>query len=147
MKAFEQRKYFNAVISYVTKQFFLSEIISKDDNAVGQSPTVSGTAYLLNCMMENNDVLKGHVVSSLTKSAIPSLDESLAARRAIIAALVRDEGAYWSLFSSQALILCRQITKFIRELHQDLWGLSIRQTHTYHAARKSVYTLHWQNRI
>lgn len=117
LKVFEQRKYFNAVIAYVSKQFFQSEIVSKDDTPINQSPTVSGAAYLLNCFMKSSEVLKDHVVSSLTKYAIPSLDESLATRRAVIAALAQDEGACWNFDSSQALILCRQTAKPIRELH------------------------------
>jgi telomere length regulation protein len=42
--------------------------------------------------MSTNEVLKDHLVSSLTRSTIPSLDDSLATRRSVIAALAQDEG-------------------------------------------------------
>ncbi|KAJ4382829.1 telomere binding protein [Didymella sp. IMI 355093] len=100
LKAFEQRKYFNAITAYVTKRFFQSEIVSKDDKPIRQSPTVSGAAYLLNSFMDNNDVLKDHVVTSLTKSAIPSLDDSLATRRSVVAALAQDEDKLQNLFEN-----------------------------------------------
>ena len=92
LKAFEQRKYFSAVITYIAKQLFSSEIISKDDTSVRPSPSISGAACLLNTFIHNNETLKDHVASSLPKSTIPSLIESLATLRAVVAALAQDEG-------------------------------------------------------
>ncbi|KAF1932154.1 uncharacterized protein M421DRAFT_54230 [Didymella exigua CBS 183.55] len=100
LKASEQRKYINAVITYVTKQFFQSEVVSKVDEPIDQSPTVSGVACLLNSFMNNNEVLKDHIVSSLARSAIPSLDDSLATRRSVIAALAQDEEKLQTLFEN-----------------------------------------------
>ena len=92
LKAFEQRKYFNAVIAYVSTQFFQSNFVEKVDEKITESPTISGAARLLNSFMSTNEVLKDHLVSSLTKSTIPSLDNSIASRRFVIAALAQDEG-------------------------------------------------------
>lgn len=92
LKAFEQRRYFDAVIIYTTRQFFQSELISKDVAAIEPSPVVSGAACLLNDLIHNNDILKDYLVSSLTRSTIPSLDESFSIRRAVTAVLAQDEG-------------------------------------------------------
>lgn len=92
LKAFEQRKYFNAAIIYITKQFFRSEIVSKVDRSINQSPVISGAACLLNNFIKDNEILKDYLVSSLTRSAIPSLDESFATRRTVVAVLAQDEG-------------------------------------------------------
>lgn len=141
LKAFEQRKYFNAVVVYVSTRFFQSEIVSNDDEKIAQSPTVSGAATLLNSFMSTNEVLKDHIVSSLTKSTIPSLDDSFATRRCVIAALAQDEGEDSKLhinFVVQALIQRRQAANPSRELHQDIRRFYIRQAYTCHAARMSV---------
>lgn len=94
MKAFEQRKYLNAVIVHTAKSFFQSEVISKEDAAIQKSHVISGAACLINHFIDGSEILKDHLVSSLTRSTIPSLDESLAVRRAVIAALAQDEGWY-----------------------------------------------------
>lgn len=49
-------------------------------------------AGLLEHLTHDNEGLKDHLVSILTRSTIPGLDDSLAARRSIIAALAQDEG-------------------------------------------------------
>ncbi|KAF3046400.1 telomere binding protein [Didymella heteroderae] len=100
LKAFEQRKYLNAVITYVMKHCFQSEIIDTADEPIDRSPMVSAAAYLLNSFMNSNEVLKDHVVASLTKSALPSLDESLATRRSVIAALAQDEDKLQNVFEN-----------------------------------------------
>ena len=92
MKASEQRKYFSAVIVYITAQFFRSEIVSKEDAPIASSPVISGAARLFNSFIETNEILKDYVVSSLTRPTIPCLIESLSIRRTIIAALAQDEG-------------------------------------------------------
>jgi telomere length regulation protein len=92
LKAFEQRKYFNAVIVFVSTQFFQSDFVDKVDEKIAESPTISGAARLLFSFMSTNEVLEDHLVSSLTRSTIPSLDDSLATRRSVIAALAQDEG-------------------------------------------------------
>lgn len=92
LKAFEQRKYFNSVIVYITKKFFHSGMISKDGTSIVPSPLVSGAARLLSAFMLDNEILKDHIVSALPRSAIPSLTESLATHRAVISALSQDEG-------------------------------------------------------
>lgn len=92
LKAFEQRKYFNAVVAYVSTRFFQSEVVSEVDGNIANSPTVSGVAVLLNSFMSTSEVLKDHVVCSLSKSTIPSLDDSLATRRSVITAVAQDEG-------------------------------------------------------
>ncbi|KAJ4343025.1 telomere binding protein [Didymella glomerata] len=100
LKAFEQRKYFNAVVVYVSTRFFQSEVVSNNDEKIAQSPTVSGAATLLNSFMSTNEVLKDHVVSSLTKSTIPSLDDSFATRRSVLAALAQDEDKLQTLLEN-----------------------------------------------
>lgn len=94
MKSFEQRKYLNAVIAAVVERYFASDVVSKDDVPILASKTVSGAASLLSNMTKDNDVLKEHLVTLLTRSTIPSLDDSLAARRSVMAVLAKEEGQY-----------------------------------------------------
>jgi telomere length regulation protein len=76
MKTFEQRKYLNAILAFVVTKYFSSE----------------AAAGLIHTFTKDNDVLKEHLVSSLTRSTIPTLDDSLFARRSVMAALAKDEG-------------------------------------------------------
>ncbi|KAJ4362832.1 telomere binding protein [Ascochyta clinopodiicola] len=100
MKAFEQRKYFTAVIVCISKQFFQLEGNSREETPIAASPVISGAAYLLNSFIKTNDVLKDYLVSSLTRSTIPSIDDSLAIRRSAVAALAQDEDKLQTLFES-----------------------------------------------
>ena len=98
MKSFEQRKYLNAAIAFITKQYLASDTVEKDDTTIVGSKTISDAASLFQNMVKDNDILKDHLVSSLTRSTIPPLDDSLSARRSVIAALVEDEGHYTAAF-------------------------------------------------
>ncbi|CAO2656729.1 Nn.00g055320.m01.CDS01 [Neocucurbitaria sp. VM-36] len=100
MKSFEQRKYFNAVIAAVIKQHFASDIIRKDNAPILTSKLVSGAASLLYIISKENDILKEHLVSSLTRSTLPPLDDSLASRRSVIASLAKDENALQTLLEN-----------------------------------------------
>jgi telomere length regulation protein len=92
LKSFEQRKYLSAVIAFVVKQYFPSDIARPNDASIPASKTVSGAADLLYLFTKDEEGLKDHLVSILTRSTIPSLDDSLAARRSVMAALAQDEG-------------------------------------------------------
>jgi telomere length regulation protein len=92
MKTFEQRKYLNAILAFLVKQYFSAEVLNNEDSPVSPSKTVSAAASLIHLLTKDNDVLKEHLVSSLTRSSIPMLDDSLSARRSIMAALGKDEG-------------------------------------------------------
>lgn len=92
LKAFEQKKWLNAVISYIAKQFFQSELVSKEDEPISHSPVVSGAACLLSRFIQHNEILKDYIVASLTRATISSLDDSISTRRAVVAALAQDEG-------------------------------------------------------
>jgi telomere length regulation protein len=114
MKAFEQRKYLNAVLVHLVKEFFYSEMVAKQDTPIASSPTISGAARLLHNIINNNDVLKDYLVASLTRSSIPSLDESLGVRRSVIAALAEDEGQYQrGMTATLILMTYRQIADII----------------------------------
>jgi telomere length regulation protein len=92
MKTFEQRKYLNAILAFLVKQYFSAEVLNNEDSPVSPSKTVSAAASLIHLLTKDNDVLKEYLVSSLTRSSIPMLDDSLSARRSIMAALGKDEG-------------------------------------------------------
>jgi len=92
MKTFEQRKYLNAVVAFVAKNYFSTETISKDDAPVAASVNISSAAALFHMLIKDNDVLKEQLVTSLTRSTVPALDDSLSARRSVLAALAKDEG-------------------------------------------------------
>jgi hypothetical protein len=142
MKAFEQRKYFNAVIFCIAKEFFNSEIDSQEDAPIVSSPTISGAASLLHTFVNENDILKEHLVSSLTRSTIPSIDDSLAIRRSVIAALAQDEGEYWKGSALIVILIrCRQGAITVRKLHQNLWRFCLHQAYTCITARRLATTL------
>lgn len=92
LKPFEQRKYLNALIAFMVKRYFSSDLVHHDDEPLPASKTISGAASLLHSLVEDNEGLKDHLVSTLTRSTIPSLDGSLAGRRSVMAALAEDEG-------------------------------------------------------
>jgi telomere length regulation protein len=93
MKAYEQRKYFNEILKFTADRYFGSAFKENAREAVGPSPTVSAVAGLLHNLIKDNELLRDHLVTTLTRSFIPALDGSLAARRSVIAALgAADEG-------------------------------------------------------
>lgn len=92
LKAYEQRKYLNAIITFVANRYLSSSVESKDDAPLKASPSVSGVARLLRNIVHENELLREHIVTILTRSSVPALDDSLAARRSIIAAIAQDEG-------------------------------------------------------
>ena len=92
LKSFEQRKYINAAMTFVGRQYFQSGIITREDAPIQPSQTISGTACLLESIIKDSELLKEHIVSSLTRPSIPALDDSLALRRSVLAVIARDEG-------------------------------------------------------
>lgn len=92
LKSFEQRKYFNAVIDFLVKHYFSSDITEREDVPIPASKAVSGTASLIFNLTRNNATLREYLVLSLTRSTIPSLEDSLPARRSAMAALSKDDG-------------------------------------------------------
>ncbi|KAF2855446.1 hypothetical protein T440DRAFT_413901 [Plenodomus tracheiphilus IPT5] len=91
MKGFEQRKYINATMTFVAHEHLSSESSSKYDRPVAASRRISGAAGFITQLIKNNDALKDHLVSILIRSTISILDDSLAVRRSIIAALSKDK--------------------------------------------------------
>jgi telomere length regulation protein len=92
MKTFEQRKLLNAVISFVAKHYFGSKVEMKDDVPIQSSATVSAAAALIYSLVGDSEILKESLLSALTKSSVPALDDSLFSRRSVLAALAQDEG-------------------------------------------------------
>ncbi|EMD94324.1 hypothetical protein COCC4DRAFT_58274 [Bipolaris maydis ATCC 48331] len=99
MKTFEQRKYMNAIITFVAKQYLSNEVVSKD-SPVASSPVIGAAAGLFHDLIQDNDVLKEHLISTLTKSTIPVLDDSLSARRSVVAALAKDHDKLHTLLEN-----------------------------------------------
>lgn len=91
MKSFEQRKFLNATIAFIVHDHLSKESVSKINVAVTSSKRISGAAGLIMQLTENNDALKDHLVSTLIRSTIPSLDDSVAARRSVIAVISRND--------------------------------------------------------
>ncbi|KAL6712070.1 telomere binding protein [Coniothyrium glycines] len=100
MKTFEQRKYFDAILTSIVKDYMSADGLSGRGDPIASSSTVSGGAYLIDSIISNLDALKDHIVTSLTRSSIPALTESLAIRRSVIAALAKDEDKLHNLLES-----------------------------------------------
>lgn len=92
LKPHEQRKYLDSTIAFVVKQLLPPDSYHREDKPIPTTMQVSGVASLFYTLVKGNEVLKEHVVSNLTRSTIPSLNESLSARRSIMAALAQDKG-------------------------------------------------------
>jgi telomere length regulation protein len=92
LKSFEQRKFLSAVIAFVAKHYCPSDISRHGEAPIIDSAVVSGVAGLVYGLVQSSEGLKDLVVSILTQPTIPSLDDSLAARRSVMAALAQDEG-------------------------------------------------------
>jgi telomere length regulation protein len=97
MKVHEQRKYFNAVLTLLANYLAPTATGSKTDAELGASKTVSGAARLIHNIIRENESLREHLIGVLTRSSIPVLDDSLDARRSLIAALAHDDGKYLGL--------------------------------------------------
>ncbi|KAF2013188.1 hypothetical protein BU24DRAFT_442343 [Aaosphaeria arxii CBS 175.79] len=91
LKAHEQRKYFNAIIECLTKQYLSANIVEKGSGPLPSSPKISGAASLISGLIDRNEVLQGHTVTLVTQSPLNTLDDSLDGRRSVIAALARNE--------------------------------------------------------
>ena len=92
MKIHEQRKYLNSMIIVLTSKYLSTISESREDSPLKASNPISGAAAILCAITKNSDLLKDHIVTALTKSALPALDDSLAARRSIVAAIAQDDG-------------------------------------------------------
>lgn len=92
MKSFEQKKYLNAVVSFLIKATFTSTSKEENNKTLQTSPIISGAAQLVVDLTKDNLVLKEHLSVLLMRSNVPSLESSLSARRSIIAALAQDDG-------------------------------------------------------
>ncbi|KAF2707753.1 hypothetical protein K504DRAFT_446860 [Pleomassaria siparia CBS 279.74] len=91
MKAQEQRKYFNSIMTVVTKEYISSGVDSKEDTPLKASMTIAGAASVFHALIKDNELLGDHVVSTITKSSLSTLDDSFAARRSVIAAIAQDD--------------------------------------------------------
>ncbi|KAF2634151.1 hypothetical protein P280DRAFT_464080 [Massarina eburnea CBS 473.64] len=100
MKSFEQRKYLNAIVTFVAKQYFGSAIETRNDTPIKSSVTVSAAAALIDTLIKDSESLKEHITSVLTKSNIPALDDSLLTRRSVLAVVARDEDQLHSLLEN-----------------------------------------------
>jgi telomere length regulation protein len=87
----DQRHFLNSVIAFLSKKYFGS-IVEGAELLSGEDPKISGVAYVIHELICNNGVLKDHIVAILTTSTFSALDDSLSARRGIIAAIAQDEG-------------------------------------------------------
>jgi telomere length regulation protein len=94
LKTHEQRKYLNSVITIMASKHLSSISDVREDLPLRPSPTISGAAAVLRVLIKDSDLLKDHIVSMLTKSTLPALDDSLAARRSVIAAIAQDDGKW-----------------------------------------------------
>ncbi|KAF2799128.1 hypothetical protein K505DRAFT_295246 [Melanomma pulvis-pyrius CBS 109.77] len=91
MKAHEQRKYINSIITVVSRLYLSSDVDTKENGPVKYSPKISGTAAIFYALIKENELLREHVASTLSKSTLSVLDDSLAARRSVISAIAQDD--------------------------------------------------------
>ena len=137
LKTFEQRKYMNSFIVFIAKKYFATDFVSKDDAPISTSKTVSAAAALIYILIKDNDVLKEHLVSSLMRSTIPALDDSLSARRSVLAALAKDEGKHrLSILGYLRLKYHRETAYTSRRHHKAVWRLSLRQAYARSTTRR-----------
>lgn len=94
LKAHEQRKHLNATLAFTAQRYLARVPGTKDDAALQASQQVSAVAALLYDMVKNNELLREHAVTVLTRSSSPALDDSLPTRRSLIAAIAHDDGQF-----------------------------------------------------
>jgi telomere length regulation protein len=92
MKVFEQRKYLNAIISVISKHYLNKTSENTAASLSESSPLLAGVIALVSELIKGSSTLTEHLVASLTRSGIPALDDSISARRGVIAAIAKDEG-------------------------------------------------------
>ncbi|KAH7123780.1 telomere length regulation protein-domain-containing protein [Dendryphion nanum] len=91
LKAHEQRKYLNSMISFITSTYFSSTVQIKDDTPLRKSDKISGASRLVHNLIKRNEILQDHIVDSLTQSPLKALEDSIEARRSVIAAIAQEE--------------------------------------------------------
>lgn len=102
LKVFEQRKYLNAIMTYLSRQYLGTVVYAKEVSLSKNSLTIAGIAAFISEIIKSSDTLKEHLISSLTKSIIPALDDSLGLRRSAIAALAQYEGQWMYCYLTYA---------------------------------------------
>ncbi|KAH7408466.1 telomere length regulation protein-domain-containing protein [Phaeosphaeria sp. MPI-PUGE-AT-0046c] len=100
LKAFEQRKIFDALVAFLVKRYDTASEVQHGDAAIPASTTISSVASLFHTILSDNGALKDHAVSMLTRSNTPSLNDSLAIRRSLIASLAQDEDKLHTLLEN-----------------------------------------------
>ena len=93
LKVFEQKKYLNAVMTWLSKRYLSHVLYTKEVSLSENSRLISGVASFIAEVIKLSEALKEHIILSLTRSTIPALD-SLGLRRSAIAALARDDGRF-----------------------------------------------------
>lgn len=129
MKTFEQRKYMNAIITFVAKHYFSNEVVNKD-SLVASSPVIDAAGGLFHDLIKDNDVLKEHLISTLTRSTIPVLDDSLSVRRSVVAALAKDHGKQCRNLGTSTLLTAIDKLHTLLESLIKLFGDSVYIRHT-----------------
>ena len=92
LKAHEQRKYLHSMISCITTKYLDSVVEGIKGIPLKPSIAISGAASLLHILIQSNELLQDHVVTTLVQSSTPGLDDSLPARRSVLAAIAQHEG-------------------------------------------------------
>lgn len=92
LKSFEQHKYLDAVINYTITDFLPPQTVDYRDAPALSSKVISGAANLIHVLCRQTESLKNYLILLLTRPTIPSLNGSLAARRAIMAAVAQHDG-------------------------------------------------------
>lgn len=95
LAAHDQRQFLNSTITFFSTRYFNTVADEKKDVPLKSQLTISGVAHVIHELIRNNDLLKSHIVALLTNSTISALDDSLFARRSLVASIANDEGKYF----------------------------------------------------
>jgi telomere length regulation protein len=93
LKAHEQRKYFDAILTLFATKYLNSIQHHMNDAPLENSVVIAGVAALIYDLIKEHELLQDHVVTLLTRSTLVALDDSLATRRSAIAAIAKVEGS------------------------------------------------------
>lgn len=99
LKAHERRKYFDATLTVIAQKYLARTPGMKDEAGLRAGKQISSAAAFFAEMLKDNELLRDHAVTVLTKSSSPALDDSLPTRRSLVAAIAQHDGQSWLLDS------------------------------------------------
>lgn len=100
LASFEQRTFIQSILQLISRDYLSATITSEDNSSWWKSDAdvVSAAARLISLVLNNQESRKSHLILWLTASSGAGVGNSIAIRRASIAALLKDKDDVEAIF-------------------------------------------------